>query len=191
MMKFLRFASGTQARAAFTPWLRAPADDLPPYIGTVAVDVVGVIQRPTGEMLDSTDGPVPVLAPVPGYHINLSERIPELQQYEIEPPENPDRVFAGSEVVQPLRVPAEVARWQAKLALMQQVDGQGITLWDRLQQLRESLTDAEQQAMLDATMNEVLNWKRASPTVLWAAGQLELTAQQVDELFIYAHALEL
>lgn len=97
MMKFLRFASGTQARAAFTPWLRSPADDLPPYIGTVAVDVVGVIQRPTGEMLDSTDGPVPVLAPVPGYHINLSERIPELQQYEIEPPAIPDRVFAGSE----------------------------------------------------------------------------------------------
>lgn len=191
MMKFLRFTSGTQARAAFTPWLHSPADDLPPYIGTVAVDVVGVIQRPTGEMLDSPDGPVPVLAPVTGYHINLSERIPELQQYEIEPPENPERVFAGSDAIQPLRVPVEVARWQAKLALMHQVDEQGVSLWDRLQQLRESLTDAGQQTMLDAAMNEVLNWKRNSPTVLLAAEQLGLSAQQVDELFIYAYALEL
>ncbi|WP_231905943.1 hypothetical protein [Comamonas thiooxydans] len=66
-----------------------------------------------------------------------------------------------------------------------------MTLWDRLQQLRESLTDAGQQTMLDAAMSEVLNWKRPSPTVLWAAEQLGLTAQQVDELFIYAHALEL
>lgn len=147
--------------------------------------------RPTGETLQMPDGEAPVLAPVPGYHINLSERVTELQQYEIEPPENPDRVFAGSDVNPPLRVPSEVARWQAKLALMHQVDGQGVSLWDRLQQLRESLTDAEQQTMLDAAMNEVLNWKRYSPTVLWAAEQLGLAPQQVDERFIYAYALEL
>lgn len=190
-MRFLKFDSKPIARAAFAPWLSPQAVEIPSSIGTVAVDVVGVILRPTGEMLDSPDGPVPVLAPVPGYHINLSERIPELQQYEIVPPENPERVFAGSEVVQPLRVPAEVARWQAKLALMHQVDEQGVSLWDRLLQLCESLTDTEQQTMLDAAMNEVLNWKRYSPTVLWAAEQLGLTPQQVDELFIYAHALEL
>ncbi|WP_233425183.1 hypothetical protein [Comamonas thiooxydans] len=121
----------------------------------------------------------------------MSAPVSALAAYEIPAPSTPDRVFAGSGDVSPPRVPAEVARWQAKLALMQQVDGQGVSLWDRLQQLRESLTDAEQQTMLDAAMNEVLNWKRASPTVLWAAEQLELSAQQVDELFIYAHALEL
>ncbi|WP_253279353.1 hypothetical protein [Comamonas testosteroni] len=190
-MRFLKFDSKPIARAAFAPWLSSQAAEIPSSIGTVAVDVVGVIQRPTGEMLDTPDGLVPVLAPVPGYHINLSERIPELQQYEIEPPENPDRVFAGSDVTPPLRVPSEVARWQAKLALMHQVDGQGVSLWDRLLQLRESLTDTEQQTMLDAAMNEVLNWKRNSPTVLWAAEQLGLTAEQVDKRFIYAHGLEL
>ena len=189
-MKFLRFQSEAAARLAFLNHL-GESGEWPSYIDSAAVDLVGVIQRPTGEMLDSPDGPVPVLAPVPGYHINLSERIPELQQFEIEPPENPDRVFAGSGESQPPRVPAEVARWQAKLALMHQVDGQGVSLWDRLLQLRESLTDTEQQTMLDAAMNEVLNWKRNSPTVLWAAEQLGLTAQQVDERFIYAHALEL
>lgn len=96
-MRFLKFDSKPIARAAFSPWLNSQAAEIPSSIGAVAVDVVGVILRPTGEMLDSPDGPVPVLAPVPGYHINLSERIPELQQYEIEPPAIPDRVFAGSE----------------------------------------------------------------------------------------------
>ncbi len=96
-MRFLKFDSKPIARAAFAPWLSPQAVEIPSSIGTVAVDVVGVILRPTGEVLDSPDGPVPVLAPVPGYHINLSERIPELQQYEIEPPAIPDRVFAGSE----------------------------------------------------------------------------------------------
>lgn len=96
-MKFLRFVSETQARTVFAPWLDPITAAMPAYIDGACVDVVGVILRPTGEMLDSPDGPVPVLAPVPGYHINLSERVAELQQYEIEPPAIPDRVFAGSE----------------------------------------------------------------------------------------------
>ncbi|KGG90953.1 hypothetical protein P245_14375 [Comamonas thiooxydans] len=186
---FLQFIDEAATVAAFSQW----SDDgtIPAYVGGAAVDVVGTIQRPTGEILKTEDGEIPVLAPVPGWHINLSEPVPELVQYEIEAPAAPARVFAGSGEIDAPRVPAEVARWQAKLALMHQVDGQGVSLWDRLQQLRESLTDAGQQTMLDAAMNEVLNWKRPSPTVLWAAEQLGLTAQQVDELFIYAHALEL
>ena len=188
-MKFLRFNSKAEAVSALDPWMIQGA--WPAYIGSAAVDVLGVVQRPTGEVLQTEEGEIPVMETLPGYHINLSDRIPELQQFEIEPPDNPVRVFAGSGESQPLRVPAEVARWQAKLALMHQVDEQGVTLWDRLLQLRESLTGTEQQTMLDAAMNEVLNWKRHSPTVLWAAEQLGLTAQQVDERFIYAHALEL
>lgn len=88
-------------------------------------------------------------------------------------------------------VPQEVARWQAKLALMQRKGADGISLWDRLLQLRSSITDLEQQTLLDAALHEVLNWKRASPTVAWAAQQLGLTEQQVDDLFMVAAALEL
>lgn len=190
-MRFLKFDSKPVARAAFAPWLSSQEAEIPSSICAVVVDVVGVILRPTGEILDTPAGPVPEMASVPGYHINLSERVPELQQYEIEPPATPDRVFAGTDTVQPPRIPAEVARWQAKLALMQKADGQGVSLWDRLLQLRTSITDLEQQVLLDAAMLEVLNWKRSSPTVLWAAEQLELTSAQMDELFIYAHALEL
>ena len=189
MTVYLQFSSEAVARLALEPW--SVDGLLPVYIGSVAVDVLGTIQRPTGHMVNTPDGEMPEMAAVPGWHVNLSGRVPELQQYEVAAPATPDRVFAGSDVVTPQRVPAEVARWQAKLALMQRVDGQGVTLWDRLQQLRESLTDAEQQTMLDAAMNEVLSWKRPSPTVLWAAEQLEFSAQQVDELFIYAYALEL
>lgn len=189
MTVYLQFSSEAAARIALSAWV--VNGHWPSYIGSAAVDVVGIVYRPTGEVTFTPEGDVTVMAPVSGWHINLSERVAELQQYEIEPPVTPDRIFAGSDVVLMPRVPAEVARWQAKLALMHQVDGQGVSLWDRLQQLRELLTDAEQQTMLDAAMNEVLNWKRNSPTVLWAAEQLGLTAQQVDERFIYAHALEL
>lgn len=188
-MIYLQFASEAAARLALAPWIVENA--WPSYIEDVAVDVVGRIQRPTGSVIETPEGAIPEMALIPGWHVNLSAPVSPLAAYEIPAPSTPDRVFAGSGDVSPPRVPAEVARWQAKLALMHQVDGQGVSLWDRLQQLRESLTDAEQQTMLDAAMNEVLNWKRPSPTVLWAAEQLELTAQKVDELFIYAHALEL
>lgn len=190
-MRFLKFDSKPAARAAFAPWLSPQAVEIPSSIGTVAVDVVGVIQRPTGEMLDTPDGEVPVLAPVPGYHINLSERVAELQQYEIEPPENPERVFAGSGRPETPRVPAEVARWQAKLVLMRTAGQNGASLWDELMAMRAAMPDGENAVLLDAALLEVINWRRASPTMEWAAQQLGLSGAQVDELFIAAAALEL
>jgi hypothetical protein len=36
-----------------------------------ALDVIGVIYRPTGKMLDTDMGEVPETAPLPGYHANL------------------------------------------------------------------------------------------------------------------------
>ncbi|WP_417284156.1 hypothetical protein, partial [Comamonas sp.] len=154
MTTYLQFASEAAARVALIPW--TVEEQSPVYIGRAAVDVVGIVYRPTGEIQSTPEGDLPVMAPVPGWHINLSERVPELQQHEIEPPATPDRVFAGSDVVQPPRIPAEVARWQAKLALMQKVNGEGVSLWNRLLQLRESITDAEQQVLLDAALFEVL-----------------------------------
>lgn len=95
-MKFLRFNSESTARTAFAEYLTED-NQWPSYINKVAVDVVGIIYRPTGEVQQSEDGEMPVLEPLPGWHINLSERVAELHQYEIEPPAIPDRVFAGSE----------------------------------------------------------------------------------------------
>lgn len=95
-MKFLKFISEAEAIAAFAQW--APEDAaFPFYIGTVAVDPVGVIHKPTGAMLKDSDGnEYPEMAPIPGWHINLSGSVPELAAFEIDPPDTPARVFAGA-----------------------------------------------------------------------------------------------
>lgn len=91
-MKFLRFTSEAAARAAFADHLTEDGE-WPTYIGTAAVDVVGTIHRPTGNMLDDD---VPEMAALPGFHINLSDSVPGLEQYEIEQPTTPARVFFGA-----------------------------------------------------------------------------------------------
>jgi hypothetical protein len=89
-MMFLRFDSEAAARAAFADHLIE--GKWPAYIGTVAVDVVGIIHRPTGNMLADD---VPEMAALEGFHINLSDSVPDLAAYEIERPSNPAQVFFG------------------------------------------------------------------------------------------------
>ena len=135
--------------------------------------------------------PVPEVEPAPGWHIMLSGRVAELAQYEIQP-DYPLPVFAGSDQAPPEPVvPQEVARWQAKLVLMRTQGANGANLWDELMTLRVAMADSENAVLLDAALLEVLNWRRTSPTVEWAAQQLGLSSAQVDELFIAAAVLEL
>ena len=95
-MKFLKFNSEAEAIAAFAQWASEGAA-FPSYIGTVAVDPVGVIHKPTGVMLTDADGiEHPEMAPVDGWHVNLSDSVPELAAFEIEAPATPARVFAGA-----------------------------------------------------------------------------------------------
>lgn len=68
---------------------------VPAYIGSAAVDVVGVIQKPTGETVDTDDGPMPVFAPLDGWHVNTTAPIPEWDEYTVVPT-NSTRVFAGA-----------------------------------------------------------------------------------------------
>lgn len=89
-MIFLRFDSETAARAAFADYLHD--GHWPAYIGTVAVDVVGAIHRQTGNTLEG----VPEMAALPGFHINLSDSVPALAEFEIDPPSTPARIFAGA-----------------------------------------------------------------------------------------------
>lgn len=91
-MKFLRFNSEGTARAAFAEYLTED-NQWPAYIGNVAVDVIGTIYRPTGNMLADD---VPEMAALPGYHINLSGSVPGLEPFEIEQPTTPARVFFGA-----------------------------------------------------------------------------------------------
>lgn len=94
-MKFLRFQNEAAARAAFAEHFTEDGQ-WPAYIGTAAVDVVGTIHRPTGQIVQTPEGDVPQMAALPGYHINLSDSVPGLEQYEIEQPSTPARVFFGA-----------------------------------------------------------------------------------------------
>ena len=68
---------------------------VPSYIGAAAVHVVGVIHKPTGEIMDTDDGPMPVLTPIDGWHVNTTDPIDGWESFEAFP-ETPSCVFAGA-----------------------------------------------------------------------------------------------
>lgn len=66
------------------------ADDaLQDYTGSI--DIIGIIYKPTGKMLDDE---VPEMAPIPGWHVNVRGPEPdELAKYAVEV-KTPARVWA-------------------------------------------------------------------------------------------------
>lgn len=64
----------------------------------MTLDVIGIIQRPTGEMIEGEGGQYPALAPVAGWHANLIAPLSDEQEALIPlipAPVAPYRVFAG------------------------------------------------------------------------------------------------
>lgn len=58
------------------------------------IDTIGVIYKPTGEMLQGEDGEYPAMAPVEGWHVNTrGEKHPDLLAYAVEV-NTPIRVWA-------------------------------------------------------------------------------------------------
>lgn len=74
---YLKFASEAEAQDILY------TSNQPKYPNT---DVIGIIYKPTGVMLDTAEGPVPEMVPIPGWHVNVrsSETLPELDLYHIE-----------------------------------------------------------------------------------------------------------
>ena len=62
----------------------------------LAVDVIGTIYKPTGEMLLGEDGEYPAMAPVPGWHANVRHtgEAPELDKYTMIQVDTPVRMWA-------------------------------------------------------------------------------------------------
>ena len=60
-----------------------------------AIDVIGVIYKPTGSLLPTDEGEVPEMAAVEGWHVNVrhKEQAPELDAYRIFP-QSPVRGWA-------------------------------------------------------------------------------------------------
>jgi hypothetical protein len=87
---FLRFDTEAEANAAlFTEQTNVQGDTvetvlLPKY---AAVDVVGVIYKPTGKTLKTPEGPVDEMAPIDGWHVNVRHNVeaPELQPFQVYP----------------------------------------------------------------------------------------------------------
>jgi len=51
------------------------------------VDVIGTIYKPTGQIINTTEGDVQEMAPVDGYHANVRvlKEAPELEAYRVHP----------------------------------------------------------------------------------------------------------
>ena len=98
---FLKFADEAEANAAlFTEQTNVQGDVVetvlvPKY---AAVDVVGVIYKPTGNVLpaeDESGEAVDEMAPIDGWHVNVrhTEEAPELDAYKVEV-KTPARMWA-------------------------------------------------------------------------------------------------
>ena len=58
---------------------------LEPLAPTHSIDVIGVIQKPTGKVIDTEEGPQSVVAPVPGWHVNVrGEENATLAKYHVQ-----------------------------------------------------------------------------------------------------------
>lgn len=180
-MMYLRFEDDSAARAAFAAWL--VDGEIPPYIAAAAVDVVGTIYRATGSVNNTPDGDVPEMAPVPGWHINLSEHIPELKPYEIDAPATPDRVFAGGQVVESPRVPSKVTRRQARQALA--LAG----LFAAVQPAIDAIPDPQRRQLAQIEWDDSQDFERERPLLIELGHAIGLDDAGIDELFIQAGAL--
>lgn len=87
---FLRFADQAEADSVlFDEQTNVQGDvvetvKVPKY---AAVDVIGTIYKPTGEMITTDEGEVPEMAPVEGWHVNVrhTAEAPELAAFQVFP----------------------------------------------------------------------------------------------------------
>lgn len=111
MTTYLKFADEAEFLIAMAPYMAKDMQgepQLPSYIvlpGThatadeavAAVDVIGTIYLPTGNYIEGEGGMrYPEMAPIPGWHVNLSgNTVPAgLEAFTIPAPAQPVRVFA-------------------------------------------------------------------------------------------------
>ena len=95
---FLKFNDEAEANAALFTEQTNVQDDVvetvlvPKY---AAVDVVGTIYKPTGEMIQTDEGEVPEMAPLDGWHVNVrhTDEAPELEAFRVFPA-TPSRMWA-------------------------------------------------------------------------------------------------
>lgn len=93
---YLKFNSEKQANSALfnIQVINNETVKIPKY---TAIDIIGIIYKPSGNMIQSEDGEFPEMIPLEGWHVNvrvtLDENISLLEPYRIEP-STPSRIWA-------------------------------------------------------------------------------------------------
>ena len=94
----LRFTDQAEADAVLFDEQTNVQDDIVETVKVpryAAIDVIGTIYKPTGEMITTDEGEVPEMAPVEGWHANIrhTAEAPELAAYQVFP-QSPVRGWA-------------------------------------------------------------------------------------------------
>lgn len=138
-------------------------------------------------------------APPDGYDSVIDDEAPEhdplTEQLVCGEPAQVDGQWRRSITVQPLppevvadnlerarlaRVPQMVSRAQVKVALIQ------AGLWAQVLALVAAIPDPVERAVAEVTLHDTQEWRRDSAFLAQAAQALDLTEQQLDELFVTA-----
>ena len=85
---FLKFADQAEAEAVLFEGEERQAK-------YPAIDVIGTIYKPTGNMIQTDEGEVPEMAALDGWHVNVrhTEESPDLAAFQIFP-QTPSRMWA-------------------------------------------------------------------------------------------------
>lgn len=172
MTIYYKFNNHIDVQAYFSQYL-GEDNSFPSYVGDVAVANIGDgYLDASGNLID-------------GVFVMASAELIGYAQKRFIPPEGAlFPTFALPETVE--AVPYEIARWQAKMTLLNAVDKDGVKLWDKVLALRAQLQDPKLEIAMEAALYDVLNWQRNSPTVNMVAEAIGLSSKEVDELFINA-----
>ena len=90
---YLKFDSEAQAKEVLAEYITEEGEwQIASH--THAIDLVGIIHKPTGTMLQGEDGEYPEMEQLEGYHINFLGELPEVAIPFVVTPSSPSRVFA-------------------------------------------------------------------------------------------------
>jgi len=86
---------------------------------------------------------------------------------------------------EPVPVPVQVTRAQGKAALIT------AELWPDVLTFVESITDPTEKALVEVALNDTTHWRRDSPTMQAISSALDISSEQMDDLFISASNINL
>lgn len=85
----------------------------------------------------------------------------------------------------PPTVPEQVSRAQGKAALI------AAGLWSDVLAYVDAITDPTEKALAEVALDDTTHWRRDSPTMQSISTALDITSEQMDDLFISASKINL